>query len=124
MRPAKALSLLFITTLVALAYVSLQVEQVKLGYQIKKKEEIYARLLDQNKILRYNNLALKSPKKMEKLLLAKKINMEMPAKINFLVLEKRSIINNVFAASNFEKGKNFILGFFSIKQEAFARPDR
>ena len=124
MRPAKALSLLFITTLIALFYVNLQVEQIKLGYQIKKKEEIYGRLLDQNKILRYNTLALRSPGKVEKLLLAKKINMEMPAKISYLVLEKRSMFSNVSFAADLQRGTNFILSFFAVRHEAFAKADK
>ena len=122
MRPLKPLCILFVTTLVALAYVNLQVEQIKVGYRIKKKEEIYGRLLDQNKILRYNNLALKSPARMEKLLLARKINMEMPSRISFLVLEKKQ--SNTVLASALDKGKSFILGFFTVKHEAYAKTDR
>lgn len=124
MRPTRPLVFIIILTVLALFYVDLQVQQIKLGYQIKKKEEVHARLLDQNRILRYNTLALRSPGKMEKSLLARKINMEMPQQTKLLVYRNKQAGNAVVLAQAIRKSTNFILGFFTIKHEAYAKTDK
>lgn len=65
----------FIVTILALAHVHLEVATVKLSYKINKQQNSLELLLDHNKYLRYNTLALKSPESLQKMLADKEINL-------------------------------------------------
>ena len=73
-------------TLASLSYVHLEVETVKIGYQIRKLQERKMQALDRGRSLKYNIASLKSPSTLEKKLQLKNIQLEAPKTWNTLVL--------------------------------------
>ncbi|MFH1460449.1 MAG: hypothetical protein ABIG64_08815 [Candidatus Omnitrophota bacterium] len=57
----KTLIFAVITTCLSISYVNQQISVVKLSYQLRSKEKNLSELIDQNRILLYNNASLKSP---------------------------------------------------------------
>ncbi|MFH1782700.1 MAG: hypothetical protein ABH848_03690 [Candidatus Omnitrophota bacterium] len=72
--------LIVLLTIVAIMYVNQQVLVYQMGLKVKENANIYSKLVDQNRILVYNVLNLKSPVNLEAKLLAKKVEMNMPHK--------------------------------------------
>ena len=113
-------------TLVALIYVHLQVELVKLSYSIDYKEKKCKTILDRKESLGYNIANLEDPSRLESILLAKKIDISFPkrgqvfkvSKVDSKVKRKES-----FRAVTVEKksGGFGILEFLGFKAEAQAR---
>ena len=78
-------SLLVCVTLAGLFYVYEEVEAVKIGYAIRKKEETRTLLLDRARALKYNIARLKAPHVLEKKLLAQRIELRSPKSWQTLV---------------------------------------
>jgi hypothetical protein len=126
MRPIKSLVMISSLTLVALIYVHLQVELVKLSYAIDYKEKKCKDILDRKEALGYNIANLEDPSRLESILLAKKIDISLPkrgqvfkvSKVDSRVKRKES-----FRTATVEKkGGGFgILEFLGFKAEAQAR---
>ena len=76
----KFLTKTVIVTMVALLYVCQQTALVCLSYDIKAKDRMYSDLLDRSKILLYNVRQLESPERLERTLLAKQMNFEVPSR--------------------------------------------
>ena len=76
----KALVSILIVTFVALMYVNQQALVYQMGLKVKQNNDVYAKLIDHNKILVYNVLNLRSPVTLEKRLLAKEVELSMPSK--------------------------------------------
>ena len=112
MKLSKCLILVIVITIAALFYVSMQLRQVEISYQIRQKELTVARLLDQNRILRYNTLALKSPANLERVLLAKNIKMQMPDRREVVELAASP---RLVEAAALQRGKDLVLNFFALR---------
>ncbi len=82
MRLFRSLIIIFGITLVALIYVHQQVELVKMSYLIDYKERKLKLLLDLKGSLGYNIANLEDPSRLEKILLAKKIDLSFPKRGN------------------------------------------
>ena len=76
----KALVSILTVTFVALMYVNQQALVYQMGLKVKQNNDVYAKLIDHNKILVYNVLNLRSPVTLEKRLLAKEVELSMPSK--------------------------------------------
>lgn len=76
----KALVSILTVTFVALMYVNQQALIYQMGLKVKQNNDVYAKLIDHNKILVYNVLNLRSPVTLEKRLLAKEVELSMPSK--------------------------------------------
>jgi hypothetical protein len=112
MKLYKSLTCIILATIAALLYVSMQVSQFEVSYSIRRNEQTIARLLDQNKVLRYNTFALKSPASLEKMLMAKNIQLQMP--------DRREVVEIVAApklvqVAALQKGKDLVLNFFAAR---------
>ncbi|MDD5006133.1 MAG: hypothetical protein PHS93_06500 [Candidatus Omnitrophica bacterium] len=66
MRMSKIIIINFTFVIFALLHVFLQTEITKLGYEIKRNEDKFQRLVDNNNILKYNIYALESPHSLDK----------------------------------------------------------
>lgn len=82
----KFVTIVALTTIAGLTYVYAQVEAVKIGYTIRKQEEMKTLFLDRARALEYNISRMKAPSNLEKKLLAKKIQLESPKSWQTLVL--------------------------------------
>ena len=126
MRLLKSLTLISIFTLVALIYVHQQVELVKLSYSIDSKEKKVKDMLDHREGLRYNIANLEDPSRLERVLLAKKIDISFPKRDHvFDAYRAASKIRNetsIRTAGLERKGSIFgILEFFGLRAEAQAK---
>lgn len=77
-------------TVGCLAYVFAEVETFKVGYTIRKQEDMKTQLLDRARALKYNIARLKSPANLERKLIAQKILLESPKSWQTLVLNRRA----------------------------------
>jgi len=126
MRPIKSLIMISSLTLVALIYVHLQVELVKLSYAIDYKEKRFKDILDRKEALGYNIANLEDPSRLEGVLLAKKIDISFPKKGQVFKVAKadsRVKRKESFRAATVEKkgGAFGILEFLGLKAEAQAK---
>ncbi len=114
MRLSKLLTLISISTIIALLYVHQQVELVKLSYAIEYKEKRLKDALDQRERLEYNIDNLEAPSRLEQALLSRKIDIAFPkrsqvvklaslqhsyrgeGRLNSVGIEKRSKILGIF----------------------------
>ena len=78
MKIFRLLICMFIATLAALIYVHQQVEIVKLSYAIDSKEKKVKDMLDYKDSVSYTIENLESPSRLEKILLAKNIDVAFP----------------------------------------------
>jgi len=76
----KTLGSIFIVTFVALMYVNQQALIYQMGLKVKQNSDLYAKLVDHNKIMVYNVLNLRSPVSLGRKLLAKEVELSMPSK--------------------------------------------
>src|SRR3989344_917895 len=83
---AKFISVMICTTLAGLLCVYGEVEAVKIGYEIRKQQEVKMQALDRTRALKYNIASLKAPKNLERRLLAQRIVLESPKSWQTLVL--------------------------------------
>ncbi|PIU40042.1 MAG: hypothetical protein COT00_03720 [Candidatus Omnitrophica bacterium CG07_land_8_20_14_0_80_50_8] len=73
-------------TLAGLAYVTAEVEAVKIGYTIRKQDEAKVQALDRLRALKYNIARLEAPHNLERRLLAQRIQLESPRQWQTLVM--------------------------------------
>jgi len=78
MKIFRLLICIFIVTLAALIYVHQQIEIVKLSYVIDSKEKKLKDILDYKDTVSYTIENLESPSRLEKILLAKNIDIAFP----------------------------------------------
>lgn len=129
MKIYKFLTITTIITVIALIYVNQCVTLIRLSYDIKEKEEVYSDLLDRNKILLYNVEYLESPARLEKVLLAKNMELEVPSRERVILVsatpertgisESREIAR---ATGAFGRIRQAIASIFALGSEAQARP--
>ena len=83
---AKFISVIVCTTFAGLLCVYGEIEAVKIGYEIRKQEEVRMQSLDRTRALKYNIARLKAPHNLERKLLAQHIVLESPKSWQTLVL--------------------------------------
>lgn len=127
MRLLKYLLTISCLTVTALVYVHQQVELVKLSYVITYKEKKIKDILDHKEGLRYNIDNLEDPSRLERVLLAKKIEISFPKRNHVYKIAEtrlRRVKNeDSLRASGLEpKGGIYtILEFFGLRAEAHAK---
>lgn len=88
MKLFKSITMISLVTAVALIYVHQQVELVKLSYSIESKEKRLKDVLDRKARLEYNIDNLEAPSRLEKVLIAQKIDVAFPGKGHVVRLAK------------------------------------
>ena len=73
-------------TFAALVYVYAEVEAVKIGYGIRKQEQMKTQALDRARALKYNIDRLEAPHNLERRLEAQRIQLESPRQWQTLVM--------------------------------------
>lgn len=123
MKIARFLFISVFVTLMCLFYVHQRVELIKLSYSIKDKQKSLTQLLDQNRFLVYNMNTLKSPANLEKILIAKNIKLESPAKWEELKLAKAKGLptEQVVPRNLFTRTKQAVAAIFSFRSVAEAK---
>ncbi len=128
MRIFKFIISIIILTLASLLYVHQQVELVKLSYAIDYKEKKLEHALDRKEALRYNIKQLEDPSRLEKILIAKKIDVSFPKKgqvVNAYILSSntKSKIEGSVKSAGIERKTNIfkIFEFFGLRAEAQAK---
>jgi cell division protein FtsL len=112
MRLFRSMASIAVVTLVALVYVHQQVELVKLSYSIETKEKKLKVLLDRKERLDYNINDLESPSRLERILVAKNIDVGFPGRYNVVKVAKLTpgTIEERLRSSGIDRRFN-ILGF-------------
>jgi len=75
-KTSKIITLILIFILFSFLSVFLHTEIIKLGYEIKKNEDKFQELIDNNRILKYNIYALESPYSLDRHVLLKNSNLK------------------------------------------------
>ncbi len=119
MKLSKFLFIMVIITIVSVVYVQQQISLLKLSYQIKDKEKTLQELLDKNKILMYNILALEAPASLEKRLIVKNVRLEMPGEWQLVSLPEVEVREGLVLGK--PKLKNVLLGIFNLRSQAEAQ---
>lgn len=114
-----------VVTVVALAYVGQQTNLVSLSYKIKEEEKLFSELLDRNKILSYNIKRLESPARLESVLLAKNIKLEVPSKERLILVSAATVPQaeeTSAAIGILGRIRQVTASLFTLGTEAEARP--
>ena len=115
----KILGFIFAVTFIALLYVNQQVLIYQMGVKVKENHKIYSELVDHNRILVYNVLNLKSPVSLERRLLSKKVELDMPHKWQVVRLENHP---EGFVHKDVVK-RGLFANLFTMGREAEASPN-
>jgi len=119
MRLSKFLILLVLVTVVSLIYVQLQIEIFKQAYQGSLNESRLRDVLDDNSILMYNILALKSAQNVGEILLSGEQSLQFAKKQQIAEVKIPVQVN---ASSQRVKPKpNFFARIFALKSQAEAK---
>lgn len=115
-----------VITIVALVYVHQQVELVKLSYAIEHKEKKLKDILDRRESLGYNINKLEAPSRLEKVLVARNINIAFPRKNHVVKVGSAASLREdarLRSASAIERKTNIfaIFDFFIPRAEAQAK---
>ncbi|MBL7198027.1 MAG: hypothetical protein ISS47_08000 [Candidatus Omnitrophica bacterium] len=92
MKTSKIVTLIFIFILFAFLHIFLQTEIIKLGYEVKKNEDSFQELIDNNHILKYNIYVLESPYSLDRHVLVKNSNLKVLKPVQVLGLYSESDI--------------------------------
>lgn len=114
-----------IITLTCLIYVWQNVSQVELSYRLLKQEKQITKLVDQNRILRYNVLQLKSPEVIEKRLLASRIKLKYVRPVMTAQLNNKAVAPATKYAkesSFWKKTRKVLTGIFALRSQVEAKP--
>ncbi|MFH1622091.1 MAG: hypothetical protein ABIA97_03100 [Candidatus Omnitrophota bacterium] len=76
MKTSKIITLILIFILFSFLHVFLHTEIIKLGYEVKKNEDKFQELIDNNHILKYNIYTLESPYSLDRHVLLKNANLK------------------------------------------------
>lgn len=125
MKTCKFLIITSVVTVIASAYVGQQTNLVSLSYKIKEEEKLFSELLDRNKILSYNVKRLESPARLESVLLAKDIKLEVPSKERLILLSAATTLQTEEAAAAIGilgRIRQVTASLFTLGTEAEAKP--
>ncbi|MFA5389629.1 MAG: hypothetical protein WC312_07780 [Candidatus Omnitrophota bacterium] len=95
---SRILGIIISLTFIAVMYVNQQALIYQMGLKVKQNNDVYAKLIDHNKIMVYNVLNLRSPASLERKLLAKKVELSMPSKWQVVKLAKKGPSVKLFAS--------------------------
>ena len=115
-------ALLLCATLAGLCYVYEEVEAVKIGYEIRKKDEKKTLLLDRARALKYNIAHLQAPHNLEKKLSAQRIELQAPKSWQTLVFADDRAKGSGIAGNTLNRP--FISRFFVGTAQAEAKESR
>lgn len=115
-----------IITLAALVYVHQQIELVKLSYAIDQKEKKVEHMLDYKEGLGYNIKELENPSRLEKVLVARKIDMVFPKRgqvVTVRGIPSNAKIGEQLKTIGLERKTNIfrIFEFLGLNREAQAK---
>ena len=109
-------------TLAGLVYVTAEVEAVKVGYAIRKQDELKVQALDRTRALKYNIDRLEAPHNLERKLLAQRIQLESPRQWQTLVLAgPAGVKGQSFAQESLFQSPHFLGRFFVGTAQAEAK---
>lgn len=115
---------LICATIAGLFYVSMEVEAMKIGYTIRKQEEIRTQFLDRGRALKYNIARLEAPHNLERKLMAQKIMLAAPKEWQTLVMANgKRVQPNARSLSSLNQPPYF-LKFFVGTAQAEAKDTR
>jgi len=89
----RAFFILLTITMLLLGYVTQKVNLVQLSYEIEKKEKVYHQVIEDQKHLRFKVAYLKSPGRLEKMMIAAKVDFELPREIRIVKVSPQAIID-------------------------------
>lgn len=115
----KIVASMILVTIVSLGYVHQKVLIYQMGLRLKENNFIHTKLVDRNRLFVYNVLNLRSPITLEKKLLAKRVELDVPHK--WQVVEVR-LPKKFFAKGVTKKG--LFANLFNVSREAEASPNR
>jgi hypothetical protein len=95
---SKVLPIIIVMTFIAVMYVNQQALIYQMGLKVRQNNDVYAKLVDHNKILVYNVLNLRSPVTLERKLLAKEVELSMPSKWRVVKATKKGPLANLFVS--------------------------
>ena len=110
---SRLIVILLCLTSAGLFYVYQEVEAVKIGYTIRKQEQIKTESLDRARSLKYNIARLKAPLDLEKRLLAEHILLESPKSWQTLMIAGKPGVNKP-SGSRFWLERPFFVGRFFV----------
>lgn len=125
MRISRFLIIVGIITSGALTCVWQNARQIELSYQLLHQEKQLAKLVDRNRILKYNILQLKSPQAIEHRLLASRIKLKYSRPIMIAQVNDNTAlrITNYSKKSSFwEKARKALVGIFALRSQVEAKP--
>ncbi|OIO39595.1 MAG: hypothetical protein AUJ72_00495 [Candidatus Omnitrophica bacterium CG1_02_46_14] len=110
-------------TLAGLIYVSAEVEAVKIGYTIRKQDEMKVQLLDRARALKYNIDRLEAPHNLERKLVAQRIQLESPRQWQTLIMPQSAngTKGQSLAQESLFRSPNFFGRFFVGTAQAEAK---
>ena len=126
MKISRFLICVWMMTLACLIYVWQQVKLVELNYGLLKREKQFVKLVDKNRIMKYNVSQLKSPETVEKKLLASHIKMKYTTPLMITHLDKDT--NGVSTADQDKnlgfagKTKKTLSEIFTLRSQVEAMP--
>lgn len=114
-------SFVALITISGLLYVYEEIAAVKIGYTIRKQEEIRVQSLDRQRALKYNIASLEAPHNLEKSLEARKILLESPKQWQTLVMGQGRGVQKGAVASQALQQPPSVLKFFVGTAQAEAK---
>ncbi len=108
-------------TAACLVYVFAEVQTFKIGYTIRKQEEMKTQLLDRARALKYNIARLKSPANLEKRLMAHKVTLESPKTWQTIVMTGQAPVKREMFAQSLISHSSLLSRIFMGTAEAQAK---
>ncbi len=110
-----------LVTIACLVYVFAEVQTFKIGYTIRKQEEMKTQLLDRARALKYNIARLKSPANLERRLMAHKVMLESPKTWQTIVMTGQAPVKREMFAQSFFSQSSLLSKLFMGTAEAQAK---
>ena len=114
-------SAVVLVTVACLVYVFAEVQTFKIGYTIRKQEEMKTQLLDRARALKYNIARLKSPVNLERRLTAQKVLLESPKTWQTIVMAGQAPVRREMFAQSLWNQPSILGKLFMGTAEAQAK---
>ena len=115
------ISAVALATMACLVYVYAEVQTFKIGYTIRRQEEMKTQLLDRARALHCNIARLKSPANLERRLTAQKVLLESPKTWQTLVMAGHAPVRREMFAQSLWNHPSVLSRFFIGTAEAQAK---
>lgn len=119
---SKLLTTIMLIATISIFFVHQQTELIKQSYELRSNQNKLDDLLDRNRILEYNVIALKAPTNLESRLTAYDIKLVSPERRQVVRLANSSIEKESKAIQNSQPQMASFLSFFTLSREAQAKP--